>query len=56
MFELASVSKQFTAMGIVQLQKEGKVSYDDPLVKHIPELAFYEGVTIVSAETYRRHS
>ncbi|MBX3243699.1 MAG: beta-lactamase family protein [Acidobacteria bacterium] len=45
-FELASVSKQFTAMGIVQLQKEGKVSYDDPLVKHIPELAFYEGVTI----------
>lgn len=45
-FELASVSKQFTAMGIVQLQKQGKLSYDDPLGKHIPELDFYEGITI----------
>ncbi len=45
-FELASVSKQFTAMGIVQLQKEGKLSYDDELGKHIPELSFYNGITI----------
>lgn len=45
-FELASVSKQFTAMGIVQLQKEGKLSYDDSISQYIPELESYEGITI----------
>lgn len=45
-FELASVSKQFTAMGIVQLQKEDKLSYDDPISKYIPELKNYEGISI----------
>jgi len=45
-FELASVSKQFTAMGIVLLKKLGKLDYDDPISKYLPELAFYEGVTI----------
>jgi len=45
-FELASVSKQFTAMGIVLLKKRGKLNYDDPISKYLPELAFYDGVTI----------
>jgi len=45
-FELASVSKQFTAMGIVQLQKEGKLSYSDVISKYIPELSNYEAITI----------
>lgn len=45
-FELASVSKQFTAMGIVQLQKEGKLSYDDLISIYIPELKSYPGITI----------
>ncbi len=45
-FELASVSKQFTAMGIVQLQKEGKLSFNDLISEYIPELQFYENVTI----------
>lgn len=45
-FELASVSKQFTAMGIVQLQKEGKLSYDNLVSKYVPELKDYEGITI----------
>lgn len=45
-FELASVSKQFTAMGIVQLQQEGKLDYDDDFTSYIPELAAYEGITI----------
>lgn len=45
-FELASVSKQFTAMGIVQLKKENKLSYDDEISKYIPELANYKGITI----------
>jgi len=45
-FELASVSKQFTAMGIVLLQKQGKLSYDDPITKFLPELSMYNDITI----------
>ncbi|MDY3319134.1 serine hydrolase, partial [Riemerella anatipestifer] len=45
-FELASVSKQFTAMGIVILQKQGKLNYDDKISKYIPELAFYGDISI----------
>jgi CubicO group peptidase (beta-lactamase class C family) len=45
-FELASVSKQFTAMGIVLLEKKGKLSYDDLMSRYIPELKFYGEVTI----------
>ena len=41
MFELASVSKQFTAMGIMLLKKQGKLSYEDSLRKFIPELPYY---------------
>jgi CubicO group peptidase (beta-lactamase class C family) len=45
-FELASVSKQFTAMAIVLLQKVGKLRYDDKVSKYIPELSFYGDVSI----------
>tara|TARA_R110002073_G_scaffold44982_1_gene124428 strand:+ start:211 stop:1641 length:1431 start_codon:yes stop_codon:yes gene_type:complete len=45
-FELASVSKQFTAMGIVQLKKEGKLSYQEDITKYVPELIDYKGITI----------
>lgn len=45
-FELASVSKQFTAMGIVLLQKQGKLNYDDPISKYLPELSSYGNITI----------
>lgn len=45
-FELASVSKQFTAMGIVLLAKKGKLSYDDQISKYFPELALYGDITI----------
>lgn len=45
-FELASVSKQFTAMGIVLLQKKGKLKYDDLVSKYIPELDFYGPITV----------
>lgn len=46
-FELASVSKQFTAMGIVLLEKQGKLKYEDELALYIPELNSYKGVTIL---------
>ncbi len=45
-FELASVSKQFTAMAIMMLSEDGKLKLDDKIKVHIPELAFYKGVTI----------
>ena len=46
-FEAGSVSKQFTAMAILLLQKDGKLSVDDPVRKYIPELPEYkETVTI----------
>ncbi len=34
-FELASVSKQFTAMIIMMLKEKGKLNYDDPINKYV---------------------
>jgi len=51
-FNLASVTKQFTAMSIVLLKKQGKLSYSDSLATFIPELAFYNGVTINNLLTH----
>ena len=45
-FEIASVSKQFTAMAIMMLNEKGKLNLDDNISKFIPELAFYKGITI----------
>ncbi len=46
-FNIASVSKQFTALGIVRLHMEGKLSVDDDVRKHIPDLPdFGQTVTI----------
>ena len=40
-FRLASVSKQFTAMSIMILADEGKLSFDDPITKFFPEFPTY---------------
>src|SRR5688500_1732790 len=37
-FNLASVSKQFTAFALLLLEQQGKLKLDDPVVKHLPEL------------------
>lgn len=44
-FRLASVSKQFTAMGIMILKERGKLNYDQDIRELIPELP-YEGITV----------
>jgi CubicO group peptidase (beta-lactamase class C family) len=44
-FEMASVSKQFTAMAIMMLKEEGKVNYDDPIEKYLPGLP-YKNITV----------
>ena len=45
-FNLASVSKQFTAMGIVILKSRSLLDYKDKVSRYIPELAFYDEITI----------
>jgi CubicO group peptidase (beta-lactamase class C family) len=45
MFELASISKAFTAMSIMMLKEQGKLNYNDDVKKYLPELP-YEGMTI----------
>lgn len=45
-FELASVSKQFTAMAIMILKEKGKLKLEDDFTKYIPELSHYKGITI----------
>lgn len=46
-FEAGSVSKQFTAAAVLLLARDGKLSLDDEVRKHIPELPEYgQRVTI----------
>src|SRR5688572_5158503 len=40
-FEAGSVSKQFTAAAVMLLARDGKLSLDDPVRKHVPELPDY---------------
>ena len=40
-FEAGSVSKQFTAAAVLLLARDGTLSLDDPVRKHIPELPDY---------------
>lgn len=44
-FELASVSKQFTAMAIMQLHEKKKLNYDDDIKKYFPLIPF-DGISI----------
>jgi CubicO group peptidase (beta-lactamase class C family) len=41
-FNIGSVSKQFTTFSIYLLEKQGKISMDDNIRKYIPELPIYE--------------
>ncbi len=46
-FEAGSVAKQFTAAAVLLLERDGKISLDDPVRKYIPELPEHaEAVTI----------
>jgi CubicO group peptidase (beta-lactamase class C family) len=41
-FNLASMSKQFTAMSILLLAQQGKLSLDDDIQKYLPEIPRYQ--------------
>jgi CubicO group peptidase (beta-lactamase class C family) len=51
-FQLASVSKQFTAAAIMLLHQQGKLNYDDTVGKYIPGF-YYHGITIRELLTHR---
>jgi CubicO group peptidase (beta-lactamase class C family) len=45
--DIASLSKGFTAMAIMMLAERGKLKYDEPIIKYLPELKeFSNGITI----------
>lgn len=44
-FNLASITKTFTAVAVLQLQEKGKLSLDDKFAKHCPEFP-YPQITI----------
>lgn len=45
-FQIASMSKPVTAMAVAMLVEEGKLSFDDPVEKHLPE---FRGQRMVAA-------
>jgi len=50
-YQLASLSKQFTAMAVVLLKERGSIDYDDKMVQFVPELRdknhhYYDSITI----------
>lgn len=45
-YAIGSISKQFTAAGLLLLQEQGKLSIDDPVGKYIPGLTRGDEVTI----------
>lgn len=51
-FQLASISKMFTAMAIMILKNDGKVDYDQNIIKYLPDFP-YSDVTIRQLLTHR---
>ncbi len=50
MFWIASMTKPITALAVMMLQDEGKLSIDDPVEKHLPEFAGQMMISEKSAE------
>ncbi len=51
-FRIGSMGKQFTAVAILQLVKEGKVKFDDPLSKYVPGYPGAEAITVEQLLTH----
>src|SRR3954451_1125332 len=45
-YQIASNSKQFTAMALILLRDEGKLSLDDPVSKYLPGVTEGDRITI----------
>lgn len=55
-FCLASVTKQFTAMAIMILAEQGRLSYDDPVSKYIRELSRTERTSKITVRHLLTHT
>ncbi|MDB5306399.1 MAG: pbpE 1 [Gemmataceae bacterium] len=55
-FELASVSKTFTATAVLILHDRGKLSVEDDVRKHVPELPAYAGGRPITLADLLRHT
>jgi CubicO group peptidase (beta-lactamase class C family) len=42
LFRIASASKAFTSAAVALLVEQGRLSWDDPVIEHIPELRMHE--------------
>jgi CubicO group peptidase (beta-lactamase class C family) len=51
-YRLASLTKQFTAMAILQLQKKGHLNVNDKLSKHLPQYKNWDNITIKQLLTH----
>jgi len=54
-FRIASMTKSFTAMAILKLRDDGKLSLDDPAERYMPELAGLDYPTSDSPKITIRH-
>lgn len=54
-FRIASMTKSFTAMAILKLRDAGKLRLDDPVSRHVPELAGWQLPTRDSGPITIRH-
>lgn len=54
-FRIASMTKSFTAMAILQLRDAGKLSLDDPVERHVPQMAGWRYPTSDSPRLTIRH-
>lgn len=55
LFRIASMTKSFTAMAILQLRDAGRLGLDDPVARHVPELASLVYPTSDSPRLTLRH-
>lgn len=53
-FNLASISKHFTAYAVTRLEEQGKLSLDDEIYRYIPELPRYNTKTTDTEITLRQ--
>lgn len=52
-YEIGSMTKQFTAAAVVQLQEAGKLSIDDKIAKYLPDAPYGDQITIRQLLTQR---
>jgi len=55
LFRIASMSKSVTAMAILQLRDQGRLSLDDPITKYLPETSALTYLTTDAPEITIRH-